>query len=126
MRTRLLLVVLIATLVACSGPAVIPVSDLSRANSNDKARVVAEGDSLYQISWEAGLDYRDVARWNNLNPPYRLSTGRIDLFERSTQLGGNVNPVDLSTPTGRGYRGIPYHFSNRHGTKRAESSTIDR
>ena len=92
MRNRLLLVFLIATLVACSGPAVIPVSDLSRANSNDKARVVAEGDSLYQISWEAGLDYRDVARWNNLDPPYRLSTGQM-IYLSDQSLGDTVSPV---------------------------------
>ncbi|XXK23400.1 peptidoglycan DD-metalloendopeptidase family protein [Arenicellales bacterium nBUS_48] len=95
MRNRLSLVFLIATLVACSGPAVIPVSDLSGANNSDKARVVAEGDSLYQISWEAGLDYRDVARWNNLEPPYRLSTGQMIYFSDQS-LSDNVSPVASS------------------------------
>ena len=92
MRNRLFLVFLITALAACSGPAVIPVSDLSGANNNDKARVVAEGDSLYQISWEAGLDYRDVARWNNLDPPYRLSTGQM-IYLSDQKLSGNVSPV---------------------------------
>jgi lipoprotein NlpD len=92
MRNWLSLVILITTLVACSGPAVIPVSDLSGANSSDKARVVAEGDSLYQISWEAGLDYRDVARWNNLDPPYRLNMGQL-IYLSDQRTSGNVSPV---------------------------------
>jgi len=28
--------------------------------------VVERGETLYQIAWQYGLDFRDVARWNNL------------------------------------------------------------
>lgn len=63
-------------LVACQGAPVVPVSDLSAGKSAHAARVVREGDTLYTIAWEAGLDYREVARWNGIGPPYRLQTGQ--------------------------------------------------
>ena len=34
------------------------------------------GDTLYSISWESGRDYRDVARWNNISPPYIIMPGQ--------------------------------------------------
>ncbi|HCX86951.1 MAG TPA: hypothetical protein DG761_02900, partial [Gammaproteobacteria bacterium] len=74
----------------CSGPAVVPVSDLTAARTTASIRVVRAGDSLYTIAWEVGLDYRDVAFWNSLEPPYRLEVGQ-ELF-----LGG-----DLSRPQGQ-------------------------
>lgn len=37
---------------------------------------VEPGDTLYGISWKYGLDHRDVARWNNLAPPYRIFPGQ--------------------------------------------------
>lgn len=37
--------------------------------------IVEAGDSLYSIGWAYGYDYRQVARWNSLSQPYRLSPG---------------------------------------------------
>ena len=67
-------------LAGCAGPPVVPVSDLTATRSSGSTRIVRAGDSLYTISWEAGLDYRDVALWNGLQPPYGLTVGqKIDL-----------------------------------------------
>ena len=63
-------------LAGCAGPPVVPVSDLSATQSSGSIRIVRAGDSLYTISWEAGLDYRDVALWNGLQPPYALTVGQ--------------------------------------------------
>ncbi|WP_171001689.1 peptidoglycan DD-metalloendopeptidase family protein [Methylobacillus flagellatus] len=38
--------------------------------------VVKKGDTLYSIGLEYGQDYRDVARVNNLTPPYALRIGQ--------------------------------------------------
>ena len=37
---------------------------------------VARGDTLYSISWRYGLDYRDVARWNNISAPHVIQPGQ--------------------------------------------------
>ncbi|MDA8389526.1 MAG: peptidoglycan DD-metalloendopeptidase family protein [Gammaproteobacteria bacterium] len=33
------------------------------------------GDTLYSVAWESGRDYRQIARWNHLQPPYVLFVG---------------------------------------------------
>lgn len=40
-------------------------------------RVVHAGDTLYSIAWEAGRDYKEVATWNNIRPPYLLFPGQV-------------------------------------------------
>ena len=44
-------------------------------------REVQSGDTLYSIAWESGRDYRDLAQWNELDPPYVIRRGqKIRLF----------------------------------------------
>ena len=38
--------------------------------------VVRKGETLYSISWRYGLDYREVAAWNGLSPPYVIREGQ--------------------------------------------------
>lgn len=37
---------------------------------------VVRGDTLYAIAFRNGLDYRDVAAWNGIVPPYRIYVGQ--------------------------------------------------
>ncbi len=39
-------------------------------------RVVKSGDTLYRIATEAGVSTAELAAWNNISPPYRLSPGQ--------------------------------------------------
>jgi lipoprotein NlpD len=39
--------------------------------------VIKRGDTLYSIALEHGADYRDVARWNNLDDPTKISVGQV-------------------------------------------------
>lgn len=38
---------------------------------------VQPGDTLYSISWRYGLDYREVAGWNHIQPPYTIYNGQL-------------------------------------------------
>ncbi|MFC3094272.1 peptidoglycan DD-metalloendopeptidase family protein [Alteromonas sediminis] len=37
---------------------------------------VVAGDTLFAVAWYSGNDYRDLAKWNNIYPPYTLSIGQ--------------------------------------------------
>ena len=37
---------------------------------------VERGETLYSIGWATGYDYRQIAAWNNIPPPYTLSPGQ--------------------------------------------------
>lgn len=39
-------------------------------------RTVVHGDTLYSIAWEAGRDYRELAAWNRIRPPYTIKPGQ--------------------------------------------------
>lgn len=37
---------------------------------------VVAGDTLYSIAFKNGLDYREIARWNRIESPYRIYVGQ--------------------------------------------------
>ena len=38
--------------------------------------IVQRGETLYSIGWIYGYDYRQVAHWNGISPPYTLTPGQ--------------------------------------------------
>ena len=51
---------------------------------------VEPGETLYSISWAYGHDYREVAQWNNIPPPYVVKRGqrlRVAAFNRMERTG---------------------------------------
>lgn len=45
--------------------------------------VVQAGDTLYGISFRAGVSYRDLATWNNISEPYTVKIGQRILLRSS-------------------------------------------
>jgi lipoprotein NlpD len=45
--------------------------------SADAFYTVRRGDTLYSIALEHGADYREVAQWNSLDDPSKLSVGQV-------------------------------------------------
>lgn len=66
-------------LAGCGSP-MAPVSDRSDRGAAPRTAPgqyrVQRGDTLYSISFSYGLDYRDVAAWNDIGPPYRIYPGQ--------------------------------------------------
>jgi len=38
---------------------------------------VRPGETLYAIGWRYGVDYRTLARWNGIDPPYTIRPGQV-------------------------------------------------
>lgn len=55
--------------------------------------VVRSKDTLYSIAWRHGLDYRDLAAWNNLGPEFRISIGQILWLRSPTGLPAQQRPA---------------------------------
>lgn len=71
---------------ACSSFPLAPVSEQGRGVRQPAAatRVVQPGDTLYSIAWESGRDFRELARWNGIPPPYVIHPGqRLRLYPPS-------------------------------------------
>ncbi|MDE2196364.1 MAG: peptidoglycan DD-metalloendopeptidase family protein [Gammaproteobacteria bacterium] len=79
-RAVLLCWVGILMLVGCAGalrwnpPA--PAGGSGVAEPLPRSYVVKPGDTLYSIAWRFGLDYHDVAAWNDIGADYLIHPGR--------------------------------------------------
>lgn len=69
------LVVVAVFLVSCSASYQAPIADRTEY-TRVKVYTVKRGETLYSISWENGLNYVDVARWNGIAPPYDIFPGQ--------------------------------------------------
>lgn len=62
-------------------------------------RVVRAGDTLYSIAFDAGVDYRALAKWNRIAPPYVIYPGqRIRLTRPATRSPQTAKPKTTGTP----------------------------
>ena len=79
---RLAFGVLATLLAGCGGGAVrAPVGERApqppaAATAARGFHVVRSGESLFSIAWQYGLDYRRLARWNGIRPPYLIHPGQ--------------------------------------------------
>ena len=99
----IVLMVSLALLASCTSTRVIPERDARRvpASRDGATTIVQRGDTLYGIAFRNGLDFRDVAAWNGIGPPYTIYPGqRLSLFPGN---GRSVPPKSTaSTPTRTG------------------------
>jgi peptidoglycan endopeptidase LytF len=47
------------------------------ASDNEDQHIVQAGETLYAIATRYGHNFRDVAAWNNIEPPYNLKIGQV-------------------------------------------------
>lgn len=69
-------------LAACSSSPPAPVVDKSTRPAPQEIPVdglyrVRRGDSLHAIAFKYGLDYRDIAAWNNVRSPYTIFPDQV-------------------------------------------------
>ena len=61
---------------ACSREYLAPLADRTESPGWRPSQYqIRPGDTLYSIAWEFGFDYRTLARWNNIGPPYKILSG---------------------------------------------------
>jgi len=76
MKKNLSLLLIVLTLAGCSQTGdLVPVYETGEkksARSNKPVHEVRAGDTLYSIAWRYGMDYRDLAKLNNIKPPFTI------------------------------------------------------
>jgi lipoprotein NlpD len=63
--------------------------------------VVKRGDTLYSIALDHGVDWRELAAWNQLTDPTRLATGQVLRVRPPEAVAGEgvvVSPIDAGQP----------------------------
>ncbi|MBF8269765.1 MAG: hypothetical protein HW386_1474, partial [Gammaproteobacteria bacterium] len=60
--------------------------------------MVQKGDTLFSIAWRYGEDYKEVALWNGIRPPYVIYPGQV--IRLKTLPGSTVpSPNTNNAPT---------------------------
>ena len=72
-----------------------PVINKSPDRVIPEAYAVKAGDSIYNIAWAYGLDYLDIAEWNELKKPYPVESGQVLLLREQV-----VKTTPLAEQTG--------------------------
>jgi lipoprotein NlpD len=69
------------------------ISCADTAGTGPEGYVVRPGDTLYSIAWRHDLDFRDLARWNNIGADFRISVGQVLVLGP-----GSAPPTEPATP----------------------------
>lgn len=97
MSRTFVILLLLAALCGCAGGGrvAIPVVNKSPDRVIPEAYQAASGDSIYKIAWAFGLDYRDIAEWNNLEEPYAISEGQVISLKAGGARAGQDRPKSV-------------------------------
>lgn len=123
---RLVVAILVVALLAACGQSRVvrregsrpaPARPAAVSVPRDGSYEVRRGDTLYGIAFRHGLDYREVAEWNRIPPPYTIYPGQRLRLRGATSSRG---PVQATAPApARSVTGMP---PPRSGTTGAVSS----
>jgi lipoprotein NlpD len=85
---------------ACAPTSFSPVTEqgASQRQTDAPLREVVAGDTLYSIAWETGHDYREVATWNSIPPPYLIKPGQKLRLAPAEPDGTMEPPAAPATP----------------------------
>ncbi|NOG31978.1 peptidoglycan DD-metalloendopeptidase family protein [Halomonas sp. TBZ9] len=103
MRKMFLLSALAFAVAGCANhqgvPQVRDISEVRRHLNADGQYTVAQGDTLYGIAWQQGLDYRELAALNDIEPPYNIYPGQqLVLRSSGAEVDREVTQVSQSAP----------------------------
>ncbi|KFN42790.1 hypothetical protein N790_11365, partial [Arenimonas malthae CC-JY-1] len=120
---RLVVAILVLALLAACGQSRVvrregsrpaPARPAAASVPRDGSYEVRRGDTLYGIAFRHGLDYREVAEWNRIPPPYTIYPGQRLRLRGATSSRG---PVQATAPApARSVTGMPPPRSGTTGT----------
>lgn len=85
---------------------------------------VRKGDTLFSIAWNYGLDYKSLARWNNISSPYTIYVGknlRLKPGKTTNYKTGSVKSVPKQSKIKKNKRDSPKTGTN---SKKAQSNVL--
>lgn len=93
-----------APVTARQGPDKQPVRvispDAERPVNERTRHKVTRGDTLYSIAWRYGHDYRTLASWNRIKPPFTIYPGQVISLIPAKRSGAAQPPPVAKKPDG--------------------------
>ena len=93
-----------------------------------QAYTVTRGDTLYSIAWRYEKDFRDIAEWNNITPPYEIYVGQRLVMQPVSQdgtLGHEDRPqVLIDLASGLSIEEAPARLAQADAVARGQRATV--
>lgn len=91
----LVLLAICLALAGCGGGGKLaPVTNITAGQTGPgEKHTVRKGESVYAIAWRYGMDYKDIARWNALGPPYLIYPGQTLLLTGPVLAKADARPA---------------------------------
>ncbi|MDR0771387.1 MAG: peptidoglycan DD-metalloendopeptidase family protein [Burkholderiales bacterium] len=98
-------------------------SPMLSSMATGKTHTVRQGETLYSIALQNEVDYRELADWNSMTDPSKLSAGQV---LRLTPPEGSVSTAAASGATTAPLQTVPPVTSAGNGTAVASAATAER
>jgi lipoprotein NlpD len=67
-------------------------------DTHQQVYVVRPQDTVYSIAWRYGLDFRDLARWNNIGSDFHITVGQALVLSGRSRVPTPVRPPSSRAP----------------------------
>ena len=105
--SKAILIFLTVLLASCAQPPIVPVDDQSVIRTKKTEHVTGSGDTLYSIAFLSGLDFKQLAAWNNISEPFIIKRGqkinlvKPELFKPSNDTLAVTRPLKVESTISR-------------------------
>ncbi|GLX79671.1 peptidase M23 [Thalassotalea insulae] len=76
----------------------VPLSKRVKSSIRGSEYIVKKGETLYSISWRAGLDVNTLARLNKISAPYQIFPGQKIFLAKNSSKASKNKPSSESLP----------------------------
>ncbi len=74
-------------------------ADSEKPRTDANTYIVQQEENLYRIGLKTGIDYREIAAANNIEPPYNVRVGQVLILPKPGQIIDNTDGEDVTTST---------------------------
>lgn len=76
-----------------------PTADTAKPRTDANTYIVQQEENLYRIGLKTGIDYREIAAANNIEPPYHVRVGQVLILPKAGQILDDTEDEDVTTST---------------------------
>lgn len=76
-----------------------PNADSQQPRTDANTYIVQQEENLYRIGLKTGIDYREIAAANDIEPPYNVRVGQVLILPKQGQMMDNTDDEGVTTST---------------------------
>ncbi len=123
-----IILIICSVIFSCSSNRIADVNERSSHLYRGKVHTVAQGETLFSIAWKYGVDYKKLAVFNDIKPPYTIYPSqklRLDSHMFKVKMSGSSNPELAGNSNGNNSDKKNKKSSEKRSKNTVSSPSID-